>query len=413
MADIHLITELDELQEVVHKLRQEDWIAIDTEFIRESSFFPDLQIIQLASRSDAWLVDVQAWRKRCKNRRKEAYLEARLELREAFGSFIELLEDPGVVKVFHAAQGDQECLYTAMGTVAKRSFDTAVGASLLGYGEGVGLGSLMQRALGVKLRKGHARTNWAARPLPPQLREYAIQDVLHLVELAQGLAHDLEELGRLEWGFELSSQWENPQRYEPDPEASVQNLFKSGRVPPEGYGVLFNLMSWREKRVREMNVPRKWLADDAVLMDLSRVRPKDMGHLKTFRGLNRGELNRSGADLLDLIEKGVRNPAITPPTKGPRKAPATTEESRAIDLLKAYLALLADENRISVKNLITVPQMLGLLRSGAEAPQDLVEQKLLSQGAANLVGREVIAFLQGKRALRIDAGAVRVTDEHS
>lgn len=405
-----MISTRAELENVVQELSTRDWIAVDTEFIRETSFFPDLQIIQLAHREKAWLVDVQAFRDvgGKGNNRRFHYLEARQALGEALVPLAELFQNPKVVKVFHAAQGDQECLYTGMGCVAVNSFDTAVAASLVGYGEGVGLANLMNQVLKVSLKKGHARTNWAQRPLPPQLQEYALQDVDRLVELGQTLAEELKAVGRLEWSFELSSKWEDKGLYDPRPDELAESLFRSGRVGPDSFGVLLELARWREERVRELNVPRKWLADDTVLMDLARVKPKDLEHLKTFRGLNKGEVNRYGDRLLQLIDAGLKSGASRLPARRRRTEPPNAHESRAMDLLKAYVALLADDKRIAVKNLLPSAQMLALVRTEAKTVEELVADDVMSREAASLIGQEVLEFLQGRVALSLKGDRVQV-----
>ncbi|HTL11553.1 MAG TPA: HRDC domain-containing protein [Bdellovibrionota bacterium] len=407
-----MITQRDELEAVAQELLSADWIAVDTEFIRETSFFPDLQIVQLATRNKAWLLDVQAFRTKGEgqgpNRRRLHYLEARKLLGKELEPLARVLEDRKVIKVFHAAQGDQECLYTAMGAIGRNSFDTAVAASLAGYGEGVGLANLMSQVLKVNLKKGHARTNWAQRPLPQQLQDYAVQDVDRLVELAQTLADQLTAMKRLEWAFELSAKWEDHNLYDPRPEELADSLYRGGRVGPDGYGVLLELAKWREERVRELNVPRKWLADDTVLMDIARVRPRDMDHLRTFRGLNRGEVNRHGELLLDLIAKGLSGDAASPPARRRRTEPPSANEARSMDLLKAYVALLADDKRIAVKNLLPSAQMLALIRTEATTVEGLVEDDVMGREAARLIGEEVLEFLRGKVALSLENGQVKV-----
>jgi ribonuclease D len=384
----------EEIATLAHELSRHSIIAFDTEFIRENTFFPSVELIQVATRERSWLIDTQAFRG------KSA---------EGLRPLLDVFEDPKILKVLHAAQGDQECLYTSYKTVAKPSFDTAVGAALCGYGDGIGLGNLLKTVLNVNLKKGHARTNWAARPLPQQLIEYAHADVEFLVEAAEVLLEKLEKSGRKQWALSLSSKWEDPSLYEADPEGQAMKLAKGGRMEAKTYRTLLELMRWREERVRALNLPRRWVADDQVLLDLANVKPKDADHLAAFRGLNKGEIKTSGERILEAIRRGAESKEGKPP-ETPRVEHANAEESQALDLVKTYLGILSDRERIAMKHLLTTAQLLPLLREKVEHPDEWVKKKLISQDAAHLVGNELLALLKGKRALSLDGRKIRVVE---
>lgn len=381
-----------EIEALAAELSKHSIIAFDTEFIRENTFYPSVELIQVATREQSWLVDTQAFRG------KNA---------PALRPLLDVFENPKILKILHAAQGDQECLYTSYKVVAKPSFDTAVGAALCGFGDGIGLGNLLKAVLNVSLKKGHARTNWAARPLPPQLIEYAHSDVEFLVEAAELLLSKLDENGRRDWALELSAKWEEPSLYEPDPEGQTQKLAKSGRMDARTYATLLELMRWREERVRSLNLPRRWVADDQVLLDLANVKPKDIDHLSAFRGLNKGEMKTSGEKILEAIRRGQESKEGKPP-ENPRTDHPTPDESQALDLMKTYLGILADRERIAVKHLLTMGQLLPLLRERVDHPDAWVEKKLLSGEAARLVGPELLALLHGKRALSLDGRKIKI-----
>jgi ribonuclease D len=382
----------EEITALAAELRKHPIISFDTEFIRENTFYPSVELIQVATLENSWLVDAQAFRG--KNL-------------EALRPLLDVFEDPKILKILHAAQGDQECLYTSYKVVAKPSFDTAVGASLCGYGDGIGLGNLMKAVLNVNLKKGHARTNWAARPLPAQLIEYAHADVEYLVVAAEKLLEKLETLGRKAWALELSSKWEDPALYEPDPEGLAQKLSKSGRMDQKTFGALVELMRWREERVRSLNLPRRWVADDQVLLDLANVKPKDLDHLAAFRGLNKGEIKASGERILAAIRRGVESQALKAPESQRTEHPSA-EESQALDLMKTYLGILADRERVAMKHLLTTSQLLPLLREKTTRPEEWVEKKLLTSESFRLVGKELWALLQGKRALSVDGRKIKI-----
>jgi ribonuclease D len=320
------------------------------------------------------------------------------------------LRDPSILKIAHAAQGDQECIFTSFGALATPVLDTAIAASLCGYGEGIGLGKLLSVVSGVTLKKGHARTNWSVRPLPPQLIEYAHADVDHLVELGRKLLMNLDELKRREWALELSKRFENPSLYEPAPEEITDKLARGGRLDKVGYASLLELVRWREARVRQLNVPRRWIADDAVLTDIAHVRPKDFAHLSAFRGLNKGELKISGEAILAALKQGAESAAQLQhvPKRDSRPDIPNAAESQVLELLKCYIGLLADRHRIAAKHLVTSKQLLPLLRNKMDASSDFVKHEILTEDAAALIGEELLAFLKGKRALQVVGSKIKV-----
>ncbi|MBC7387028.1 MAG: HRDC domain-containing protein [Cryobacterium sp.] len=383
---------LAEIEALAAELSRHAIISFDTEFIRENTFYPSVELIQVGTRTDSWLIDAQAFRGKNIS---------------ALRPLLDIFENPKILKILHAAQGDQECLYTSYKIVAKPSFDTAVGAALCGYGDGIGLGNLMKALLNVNLKKGHARTNWAARPLPAQLIEYAHADVEHLVEAAEFLLEKLDETGRRAWSLELSAKWEDPALYEPDAEGMTTKLAKSGRMDARTYGTLVELMRWREDRVRSLNLPRRWVADDQVLLDLANVKPKDIEHLSAFRGLNKGEMKASGEKILEAIRRGADAKDGRAPDS-PRIDHPSSDESQALDLMKTYLGILADRERIAMKHLLTTGQLLPLLREKVSDPKEWVEKKLMSAEAARLVGGELHAMLEGKRALSIEGRKIKI-----
>ncbi|MEK6579712.1 MAG: HRDC domain-containing protein, partial [Bdellovibrionota bacterium] len=299
--------------------------------------------------------------------------------------------------------------YTSFEMVARPTLDTAVAASLLGYGEGVGLGKLLKSVIDIDIKKGHARTNWSARPLPEQLIEYAHADVIYLVELGKTLLEKLEKQNRRAWGLELSSKWEDPSNYDVAPEDIAQKLAKSGRIDKRGYSALIELVRWREDRVKAVNVPRRWIADDTVLMDLAHVRPKDMEHLAQFRGLNKGELKSSGEAILAALKRASESEDLVLP-KTPKSPIPTAEEMQVLDLLKCYVGILADRHHLTDRHLIASAQYLPLIRTPAATSDDLVRAGILSSAAAALAGEELIAMVRGKRALSVDGSQIKIVE---
>ncbi len=395
-ANPDLIQSGEQVRELAEKLRSEKIISFDTEFIRETTFFPVVEIIQVSTDKESWIVDAKAFKHKSSDPK-------------ALQPLLDIFEDPSILKILHAAQGDQECLYTSFGVVATPTLDTSVAASLCGYGEAVGLGNLLKSVLNVQIKKGHARTDWSVRPLPPQLAEYAHADVEHLVELGVKLMEQLEKLGRKEWALELSAKWEEKKLYQANPEETAQKLARGGRLDKRGYSALIELVRWREERVRVLNLPRRWVADDNVLMDLAHVRPKDITHLSAFRGLNKGELKNSGDAILAALNRANDAQDVVLP-KLPKSDVANEAESQVLDLMKCYVGILADRLRIASKHLLTASQFLPVLRSKAKSAQDLVKAGILTEGAAHLIGEEMVALIQGRRALSINGTQIKIVE---
>ncbi|HOJ60963.1 MAG TPA: HRDC domain-containing protein [bacterium] len=389
-----LIADAHQVPPIVEKLQRESIIAFDTEFIREKTFFPVLEILQIATERESWLIDAQA------------FLQADHGNLSALRPLLDVLENPAILKTVHAAHGDQEALFHSFGIVPKPILDTSLAASLCGYGESVGLGTLLKSVLRVSLKKVHSRTHWSLRPLPPQLLEYAHADVIYLVALGKALLHRLDQRGRREWALALSRQYEDLALYEPKPEEIARRLFKSGRLAPKDYPVLLELVRWREQRIREINVPRKWLSDDSTLMTLAAARPQNLDQLRTFRGISKNDLSRQGEAILDAIRRGEQG---EPLSVEPQEHPSA-EESRVIDLIRVFVNLLADEHEVAAKYLLDSSQYSTLLQLHPESPEDLVAAGILSPQAAALIGHELIEFLHGNRSLSIQDGRITVVD---
>jgi ribonuclease D len=396
-----LISTAPQISELAQALKGQETIAFDTEFIRENTFFPIVEIIQVATDADSWLVDAQAFKKNFRPGPQGGY-DPGIE------PLLDIFRDRSILKVLHAAQGDQECLYTAFGMVADPIVDTSAAASLCGYGDNIGLGKLLKSALNVTIKKGHARTNWSVRPLPEQLLEYAHADVIHLVELGKKLLDTLEKEGRRQWALELSAKYNDLSLYELDIEGMAQKLGRGGRLDRKGFAALKELIKWREKRVRQLNLPRRWVADDTVLVDLAQVRPKDLEHLGAFRGLNKGEIKSSGEAIIQAIRDATESPGQVEVPHYDRVEAPSVEESQVLDLLKCYIQILADRHRIAAKHLSTVSQLVPLLRANIQTQDDLVKTGVLSKDAARLIGDELIAFLTGKRGLSIKGSKIEV-----
>ena len=394
-TSFELISTAKDILALSKKLSKEKFIAFDTEFIRESTFYPKLEILQVATLEEGWLIDVQAFQDKSRGKTDRT---------KELQPLIDILEDPGILKIVHAAHGDQECLLSAFGMLATPIFDTAVGASLCGLGDNIGLGNLLKSVLGVEHPKGYARTNWSKRPLPKPVLEYALLDVVHLIQVAQVLFEKLEKMDRKEWALELSQKFAEKSLYEVPPEAITKRLAQSGKFNVRDYGVLLELVRWREDRVRELNVPKRWLADDGVLIDLAKIKPTSAEQLQGFRGLSKGEhKSPHGERILKAVERGMSGEIEVPADlKKKNILQPTSQENRAMDLLRVCLTLLSEEYQIASKHIVQPQHILPLLRLKAKTFEELEASELISLQLGKEGTMKLYEFLHGRQGLSIN-----------
>ena len=226
-------------------------IAFDTEFLWERTYSPRLGLIQVADSERSWLIDPLALS------------------REEMAPLVDVLVSPDVLKIAHAIDQDQICLYEHYGVTAEPVLDTAVAAALTGMGEQVGLSTLLYKLLHVNINKGHTRTNWLKRPLPEEMRIYAAGDVEHLTRAAETLMKLLAASGRQDWALQLSAKAGELAKAHFEPLALTHKLANGRRLDQETFGVLRELLAWRESEARRLDIPRRWLAEDKTLIKLA------------------------------------------------------------------------------------------------------------------------------------------------
>jgi len=379
------------LREISQILAREKVIAFDTEFIRESTYLPKLALVQVATREDAWLLDVVAL--------KAADMEP----------FLAVLRDPNILKVVHSAHGDQECLFHSYGMTASPILDTFEAASLLGMGESVSLRDLIRMELKLNVGKSHARTDWLRRPISEELKKYALSDVQYLVEIGERMLDRLETLNRKTWAFELSAYYENHQLYADNSEEIAHRLAKSGRISARSFAILRDLVSWREKRARALNIPRRRVADDETLFHIANARPTSIEQLGKFRGINSGEIQRHGKDLLDIIQAHVNKPNDELP-EAPKPSIPNPAQARVVDVLGTYLRVLSEQLEIASRHLLTAAELRKIVLENLHDPKQWVEKGLCSAQVADLIGEDLTAMLEGRRGISIANGKIKIQE---
>lgn len=404
-----LISRPEEVADIARQLANVDRFAFDTEFIRESTFYPQLEILQIGAhigpnnQIQTWLIDVPALLKVDDQNGHNPGT--------AMEPLIALFTDPRILKIVHAAHGDQECLWAAFRILAAPVFDTAIGASLVWLGDNIGLGNLLKQVLGIEIPKGYARTNWAKRPLPKPVLEYAALDVKHLIEASDVLFEKLDKENRREWALELSSRFSDVTLYEPPAEEIARRLAQSGKFNVRDFFVLLELVKWREARVRELNVPRRWLADDGVLIDLAKIKPKSIEELQGFRGLSKGEARgKPGDRVLAVIKAGVECKDTLPEDIKERSIRQPNhDETRAMELLRVCLQLLSEEYGIAAKHIVPPNAVLPLLRLKPKSVEDLTGSGLVSDQIGVEGAQKLFGFLSGDYGLHLVKNRVQLS----
>ncbi len=383
-----LVVEKSALLKLCEVLEREKVIALDTEFIRETTFFPKIALIQVATQKEVWLIDPTVL------------------IKEDLAPLLDIFRSKDILKIIHASYADQECLYWAYDCIVEPVLDTSVAAALCGLGDNVGLQKLLKEELEITIPKGRSRVKWLSRPLADELLIYAEEDVLHLVELGLAIKSRAERLNRWEWVLEESLS--SKEQFDTPPETMAQKMGKNAHLDNTGRAVLLELVRWRENRAKIKNLPRHWVVDNEILLSLSKVRPRSTAELKTFRGLNAKEVERSGEEILKAVNVGISeaqdhpHKEIRPVSRGPQI------ETHLINLVQSYVAFLAREHSIAHRYLISVAHIEWLLKESSLSVEEWISHGILTQRAAELVGKELKSLLQGEVGLKILKGEVTV-----
>ena len=281
-------------------------MALDTEFVRERTFFQKLGLVQVAVDDADWLIDPLAVRD--------------------LQPLVELLRAPAVVKVVHAASEDIEVLHHTLGTEPRPLFDTQVGAALAGGAAAQGYARLVAAELGVELHKGETRTDWLRRPLTQGQIEYAAEDVVHLLPLYRLLSRRLEEQGRLAWALEDSAALADPARFAEAPERAYLRLRAAGRLGRRQLGALRALAAWRDTEARRRDIPRRFLLRDELLLALAARQPKTLRELERLPSYDPRQGARDAGTWLEILERAAGLPDARPAARD--LAPARRRAAR-------------------------------------------------------------------------------------
>lgn len=378
---IEYIDKPEQLPELYNKISQAPWIALDTEFLREKTYYPVFCLLQIAT--PEWVVCVDPI--------------AISDLSELF----EVINHPDKTKVLHACRQDLEIFYQLTGKIISPIFDTQIAAPLLGFQENPGYAMLVSNFLNVNLAKTHTRTDWSIRPLSQEQIQYAADDVIYLCKVYQLMIEKLKQLERLDWltkDFELLK---NSELYQLTPSNAWLKIKAKNKLSGKQLSIIQALTEWREKTAQSENRPKNWLIRDDLLLELAKQQPETVPELSKIRGIHERSIKRYGQIICQLINKAKEKPPI--PLSSKNKSSKKTQQHEAVlDVLTALVRIRADENSINPIILANRKDLEKLLfDDGADHP-------ILAGWRYKMVGKELQGLLQGQFALSLEKNNVVV-----
>lgn len=379
-----LISTSDDLAAVCARMAKHPFVTVDTEFLRETTYYPLLCVAQMASPEEAVVVDA---------------LATGLDLSPLFA----LMANESIIKVFHAARQDIEIVWNMAKTIPHPIVDTQVAAMVLGYGDSISYDQLVQRITGDTLDKSHRFTDWTRRPLSDAQIAYALSDVTHLRDVYLKLAEDLDKRGRNNWVEAEMEVLTSPETYRADPERAWERLKSRVRKPKE-LAVLMEVAAWREREAQTRDVPRGRVIKDDVIGDIAVQVPTSIERLGHLRSLPKGfERSRWGEQIIEAVKRGLeRDPKTLPRLERFRPA---ANGAATVELLKVLLRMTAERHGVAAKVIATIDDLDRI------AADDEADVPALKGWRRDLFGEKALALKQGRLALAVDNGRVVTVDK--
>ena len=374
-----LITTTRDLTEACERLARHPFVTVDTEFLRETTYYPLLCVAQMASTEEAVVVDA---------------LADGLDL----APFYQLMANEQVLKIFHAARQDIEIVWHQANLIPHPIFDTQVAAMVLGYGDSISYDQLVQRITGDTLDKSYRFTDWSHRPLSAAQVKYAISDVTHLRDVFVALDADLQKRGRADWVGEEMEVLTSPETYRADPEMAWERLKTRVRKPKE-LAVLMEIAAWREREAQSRDVPRGRVLKDDVLGEIATQAPTTVERLAALRSLPRGfERSKWGQDILAAVARGVaRDPKTLPRIERQRGG---GNGAATVELLKVLLRMTSERHAVAAKVIATIDELEQI------AADDNANVPALHGWRRELFGEKALALKHGRLALAVEDNRV-------
>lgn len=353
-------TLVDEPDSIIRHLGNNDKIGIDTEFMREKTFYAELCLVQIAAAETIYCVDPM------NGNGIDAFWDA-------------LMADTWVV---HSGRQDIEVIYQSAGKMPQRIFDTQIAAGLLGFAPQLGYASLVSELFDVEIDKSHTRANWSRRPLAEKYLEYAAEDVEYLLPAYDELARRLDDKGRRAWAEEDSMQLLEPALYDMDPDQAIQRLKGARNLRGKKRAAAARLAAWREAEAMRANRPRQWIAKDAALLDVAHAMPGNLDELAKIDSLPAGLVRRSGKELLKALRESKRDGDHHRPPAAPNESQKT-----ALKEMQKHVADVAGELGIAAETLASKRELSAVIIGGER------DSRLLNGWRHDLIGDELEAHL--------------------
>ena len=374
-----MIDTTDALNKACARLARHDFVTLDTEFMRETTFYSKLCLIQMASPEEDVLIDP---------------LAAGLDL----SAFFDLMRNEKVLKVLHAGRQDIEIFWHQDQCIPAPAFDTQIAAMVCGYGDSVSYEQLAHDLAKARIDKSSRFTDWSQRPLSDAQLHYARSDVTHLRDVYLALKAKLDESGRAHWLADEMRILTSPSTYDMKPEDAWQRL--KGRIrKPRDLALLMELSTWRELEARERNVPRSRVLKDDAVIDIVTSAPRSVEALGKLRSIPSGfERSRAGTDILAAVEAGMaRDPKTLPSLE---RTERRNTNSATVELLKVLLKMVAETEGVAPKVLANVDDLEAI------AQDDAAEVPALNGWRLPVFGEKALALKHGRLALAIEQGKV-------
>ena len=377
-----VISTTEDLAAVCRRLARHPFVTVDTEFLRETTFWPKLCVLQLASDEEAVVVDA---------------LAPDIDLIP----FLDLMADPAVVKVFHAARQDLEIVWKMSGRMPHPLFDTQVAAMVCGFGDQVSYSELAQTLCKVTIDKSSRFTDWARRPLTIAQITYAMADVTHLRDIYRTLVAKLEASKRTGWLADEMRTLLSPSTYEQHPDNAWER-FRSKLRKPRDLAVMMELAAWRETEAQARDVPRSRILKDDAMIEVATAAPKTLDALTDMRAVPRGmDKSRLGPDMLAAVERGLaRDPKGLPRIDRDRRGNGGGGSGATVELLKVLLRQVADAQGVASKLIATVDDLEAI------AASDEADVPALDGWRRTLFGAKALDLKNGRLALTVENGKV-------
>ncbi len=370
------------LEAFVERARASSVLAIDTEFLREKTYYARLCLLQLATDEEVAIVDPFAV--------------------NDLHVLVPLLADRDIVKLFHAGGQDLEILYREVGMLPEPIFDTQVAAALLGHTQQIGYGALVHSVCGVNLKKVDSYTDWSRRPLSDSQLEYAADDVVYLPGIYREMCAMLDARGRREWLAPDFAELSDPARYEADPRQRFRRLKRVSSLSRRQLSAAREVAAWREEEAARRDVPRKWVITDEQIVEACKREARSIDELFMVRGMREKLPTRDARTVAALLRKGLDEPQDRWPVLD-RASKSEPNVDAQLDLMEAVVRLRARENGIAMQTLASRDDLARLARGYTE------EVDVLRGWRRAMVGEELLDLLAGRLALSLGEEGLRVT----